>query len=134
MTEQENMKIRVLLGFLHAGRVLDHASSVLLLGTLVLAPAAPLAAVLGAAALGLLAKYLAWRVALDAGFFQLLLQQPGQETAFDATLAEFLGKKASPPPRTLHSRWRGARRLVLGQALALGTQAAAVGLVLLWRG
>lgn len=130
-TNADEMALRVLLGFLRAGRVLDHASSVLLLAALLAAPAAPLAAVLAAVALGALEKYVAWRVALDAEFFQLLLQQPGQEAAFDAALADFLGRKASPPPRTLASRWRGARRLVWGQALVLGAQAVAALLVLL---
>ena len=122
--------LRVLLGFLKAGRVLDHGSSVLLLGALVLgarASAGPgMAALGGAVLLGLLEKYLAWRVALDAEFFALLLEQPGQEAAFDAALSAFLGRPAAAETRPLASRWQGARRLVRLQAGALGAQALAV--------
>ena len=133
MLNPENaVRLRVLLGFLRAGRVLDHGSSALLLGTLLLgtlllgarASAGPGAVVLGGAvALGLLEKCLAWRVALDAEFFALLLEQPGQEAAFDAALAAFLGRPAVVETRPLASRWQGARRLVWQQAAAVGAQA-----------
>jgi len=131
MLNPENaVRLRVLLGFLKAGRVLDHGSSVLLLGTLLLgiwAGAGPAALALSTAALlGLLEKYLAWRVALDAEFFALLLEQPGQEAAFDAALAEFLGRSAVAKTRPLASRWQGARRLVRQQAAALGAQVLAL--------
>lgn len=123
----------VLLGFLRAGRVLDAASSVLLLGTLGLglawqpAPGGWLAVgVLGALGLGLLEKYLAWRVALDAEFFALLHAQPGLAVDFDQALAAFRGRDVAGPARDLPSRWRGGRRLVRRQALALAGQAAAV--------
>jgi len=125
--------LSVLLGFLRAGRVLDAASSVLLLGSLGLAwQPAPMwlaAGVLAALGLGLFEKYLAWRVALDAEFFELLRQQPGATPDFDQALAEFRGQGAvvsPPPPRDLPSRWRGARRLVLRQAWALVAQAGLV--------
>lgn len=120
------MSQQVLLGFLRAGRVLDGASSVLLLGALVLAPAAPLAAVAVAAALALLEKYLAWRVALDAEFFALLDATPAAPDEFDLALAAFLGCPV-PAPRSLPSRQQGARQLLLRQVLALGAQALAVG-------
>ncbi|HLK98662.1 MAG TPA: hypothetical protein VK364_12905 [Hymenobacter sp.] len=123
-----------MLGFLKAGRVLDSGSSVLLLGTLFLAcaPTAPalLAVLVLALAVGLLAKYLAWRVALDAEFFTLLHEQPGQASAFDAALAGFLNRKTVPPLRTMQSRWLGARRLVRQQAAAVALQAGLVLFVL----
>ena len=121
------LSLRVLLGFLRAGRVLDHGSSVLLLGGLVVGlfhSGKTGELVLGwALALGLLAKYLAWRVALDAEFFALLLDQPGHEAAFDQALATFLGRRAPAETRTLASRWQGARRLVRWQAAAVAMQA-----------
>ncbi len=121
------MSLRVLLGFLRAGRVLDHGSSVLLLGGLVvglLQSGRAGALALGIAlALGLLAKYLAWRVALDAEFFALLLEQPGHEAAFDQALATFLGRPAPAATRTLASRWQGARQLVRRQAAVVAVQA-----------
>lgn len=130
-TNHDNIvRLRVLLGFLKAGRVLDHASSVLLLGTLVAgfrSEGALVAALLGGAMLlGLLEKYLAWRVALDVAFFAILLEQPSPEAAFDAALADFLGRPAATT-RPMTSRWQGARRLVLLQAVALGAQVLAVG-------
>ena len=131
-TNHDNIvRLRVLLGFLKAGRVLDHASSVLLLGTLVAgfrSEGSSVAALLGGAMLlGLLEKYLAWRVALDVAFFAILLEQPSQEAAFDAALADFLGRPAVATTRPMTSRWQGARRLVLLQAVALGAQVLAVG-------
>ena len=120
------MSLRVLLGFLRAGRVLDHGSSVLLLGGLVaglLKSGGTGELVMGwALALGALAKYLAWRVALDAEFFALLLEQPGHEAAFDQALATFLGRPAPAETRTLASRWQGARRLVRRQAAVVAMQ------------
>ncbi|MDQ2794540.1 MAG: hypothetical protein M3Y12_11135 [Bacteroidota bacterium] len=131
MPNPENtVRLRVLLGFLRAGRVLDHGSTGLLLGALVLEAVmrgGPAAWFFGIAALlGLLEKYLAWRVVLDAEFFALLLEQPGQEAAFDAALAEFMGRPATAKTRPMASRWQGARRLVRQQAAALGAQALAV--------
>ena len=121
--------LRVLLGFLRAGRVLDGGSSALLLGTVVLttAPLPAVGAVCLAAALaaGLLEKYFAWRVALDAEFFALLDEQPAHTAAFDAALGEFLGREIASG-RSVASRWRGARRLLKWQAAAVAVQAAAV--------
>ncbi|HEX8659837.1 MAG TPA: hypothetical protein VF690_20005 [Hymenobacter sp.] len=130
MSPEQPVALRVLLGFLKAGRVLDGGSSVLLLGTLALvwAPQAPLpmAALVAAFVVGLVEKYLAWRVALDVEFFTLLHEQPGQLAAFDAALADFLGRKAVPGPRAMASRWQGARRLLRRQAVAVAVQAALV--------
>lgn len=130
MNAENPLAVRVLLGFLKAGRVLDAGSSVLLLGTLVLAgtPLAPgkAAAVGTALLLGLLAKYYAWRVALDAEFFALLSEQPQQAGAFDGALADFMGRTTAPPRRTMDSRWQGARRLVKRQAAVVVLQALAV--------
>ena len=133
---------RVTQGFLRAGRVVDATSTVLLLVTLLgvlgvlagltRAAAAPELIALGLAlALGLLAKYYAWRIALDAEFFGLLADQPQQAEAFDAALTTFLGRKNMPPPRTLENRWQGARRLVVRQALVVAGQLLAVGALLL---
>jgi hypothetical protein len=134
MSLENPIAARVVAGFLKAGRVLDGASSVLLLGTLLLArgPLSGLAlVVLGIAlALALAAKYLAWRVALDAEFFTLLHEQPTQTAAFDAALAAFLGRPAPVAGRSLASRCRGARRLVICQALLVGLQAGGLLLVL----
>ena len=134
--DENTVRLRVLLGFLRAGRVLDHGSSGLLVGALLLGPvvgAGPAAGFFGGAGLrGLLEKYLAWRVALDAEFFALLLAQPGREAAFDAALAEFRGRPAVAAARPMASRWQGARRLVRRQAAVLMAQALAVGLGLAW--
>ena len=126
MKADNPVMLRVVLGFLKTGRVLDGASSVLLLGTLgrALLPAAPLVTVgIGVAlVLAALEKYVAWRVALDVEFFTVLHEQPAQAGDFDAALAAFLGRSAVPPPRSLASRWQGTRRLVIYQAAALLAQ------------
>lgn len=126
MSLKNPLAARVVAGFLRAGRVLDGLSSILLLGTLVLAPASlsgPAAALLGSAlVLALAAKYLAWRVALDAEFFTLLAEQPAQTAEFDVALAAFLGRPAPVAGRSLASRCRGARRLAVGQAIATVAQ------------
>ena len=130
LNTENTVRLRVLLGFLKAGRVFDNGSSVLLLGALVLGARAGTstgAMALGLAALlGLLEKYLAWRVALDAEFFALLLAQPGQEAAFDTALVEFLGRPGVSETRIMASRWQGARRLVRQQAVVLGAQVLAM--------
>jgi hypothetical protein len=125
MTDNPVM-MRVVVGFLKGGRVLDGASSVLLLGTLVraLLPATPLLVVGVGVALVLagLEKYFAWRVALDAEFFALLHEQPEQVENFDAALATFLGRSTMPSHRSFASRWRGTRQLVIYQAVTLLVQ------------
>ncbi|MDJ0366112.1 hypothetical protein QMK33_13190 [Hymenobacter sp. H14-R3] len=138
MNADNPVMLRVVLGFLRAGRVLDGASSVLLLGTLVqaLIPASATVklCVVVALLLAALAKYLAWRVALDVEFFALLHEQPTQAADFDAALAAFLGRKVGPPARSLAGRWQGARRLVIYQAVVLGAQALIVSWLLLFSG
>lgn len=130
MSLDNALAARVVAGFLKAGRVLDGLSSVLLLGTLLLArqPASPLFIALLSTALGLAAaaKYLAWRVALDAEFFALLHEYPARTGEFDAALAAFLARPAPVAGRPLASRCRGARRLAMGQAIATAAQLAAV--------
>jgi hypothetical protein len=130
MSLENAMVARVVAGFLKAGRVLDGLSSALLLGTLLLArqPAsAPVVALLSTAlGLALAAKYLAWRVALDAEFFGLLHEYPTRTGEFDAALAAFLGRPAPAAGRSLASRCLGARRLVVQQALLVGLQAGSV--------
>jgi len=126
MSLENPLAARVVAGFLKAGRVLDNASSVLLLGTLVLArgplSAPALVIMLVALTLTVAAKYLAWRVALDAEFFTLLHEQPTQTAAFDAALAAFLGRPVPVAGRSLASRCLGARRLIICQALLVGLQ------------
>lgn len=136
MPETQNAMIyRVTQGFLRAGRVLDGASSVLLLATLgrALLPLESGVGVglVGALLLAALAKYYAWRVALDAEFFALLHEQPQTTAEFDAALAEFRGRP-TPPSRPPESRWRGARQLVMRQALVVAAQLLAVGALLIF--
>ena len=130
LSSETAARLRVLLGFLRAGRMLNGTSVGLLLGTVVLAlgPASPARAVGvgGAVALGLLEQYLAWRVALDAEFFAWLLEKPAETLAFDAALAAFLGRAPGAAPRSMESRAHGARRLTRRQAAVLGMQAGAV--------
>ena len=126
METDNPVMLRVVVGFLKGGRVLDGASSVLLLGTLgrALLPATPLVVVgIGVAlVLAALEKYFAWRVALDAEFFTVLHEQPAQAENFDAALAAFLGRSTMPSHRSFASRWRGTRQLAIYQAVALLVQ------------
>lgn len=123
MEANNPVMLRVVVAFLKGGRVLDGASSVLLLGTLgrALLPATPLAVVGMGVALVLagLEKYFAWRVALDAEFFSVLDEQPAQAEHFDAALATFLGRSTMPSHRSFASRWRGTRQLMISQAVTL---------------
>lgn len=119
--------VGVLRAFLRSGRVLDHAASVLLLAVLlvpVLRPSFwPQAVLPGMAiALALAAKYHAWRVALDAELFAVLLDHPHEAHRFDGALATFLGRTDAPAGKSMQSRWQGARRLLCRQALCLGLQ------------
>lgn len=127
MSPENPVSLRVLLGFLKAGRVLDGGSSVLLLGTILLiGPPQAWPGVLSigiALAVGLIEKYLAWRVALDVEFFTLLREQPEQAGAFDQALAVFLSNEPPTALRSMASRWQGARQLVKRQALVVGLQA-----------
>lgn len=120
----------VLTAFLRTGRVLDHGSSVLLLGTFIVAPApvTPLTNVLLAAALllGLLQKYFAWRVALDAELFAILSEQPQEMRLFDLSLAAILKREAVTPTRSMASRWQGAQRLLRRQVVTLALQSITV--------
>lgn len=122
------LTISVMTAFLRVGKSIDHASSVLLLASVLLygvqraTPLMMLAAAL-ALSLGLLEKYYAWRVALDAELFALLGCSPNQMAAFDEALAACLGRNANAPLRSLHSRWRGAKRLLRYQAAACVLQA-----------
>lgn len=133
VSDEHTIRMHVLAGFLRSGRVLDHASSGLLLGTflLVLHPGSPLfAAGIGLALLlSLIEKYFAWRVALDAELFAILLAYPEESEMFDASLAAFLGRAEKPALRSLQSRWEGARRLFYRQAAFFGLQALTVFIV-----
>jgi hypothetical protein len=123
----------VMAAFLRTGRMADHASSALLIGVLALAAgtgAGVAPAALGAAlVLALAEKYFAWRVALDAELFAVLAQHDDM-AAFDSALEICAGRKPAVPPRSLASRWSGARRLLLCQIACFGLQAASLAAML----
>ena len=112
--------VGVLAAFLKTGRMLDHASSVFLLGVLLSTAqlpgsAAMAVALIAAAGCAIAEKYYAWRVALDAELFAVLLRHPQESRRFDSALAAFLGRSSQPAERSMHSRWQGARRLLRRQ-------------------
>lgn len=113
-----------MLAFLHLGRRIDHASSVFLIGAILLAATSGKLVLLAGIMLALAEKYWAWRVALDAELFDLLRRCPERLAEFDAALAICAGRRHAPPARALESRWLGARRLLCRQAAAFGLQAA----------
>ncbi len=140
MKYEHPITLGVMAAWLKTGRMLDHAASLaLVLTVLALLPLAGLHKGLpnawGVAAwigLALLEKYYAWRVALDAGLFDLLAQTGARDMdQFDAAMAAFLRPgQASMPPRSMEGRFIGARRLFLWQVVALVIQVL-VGLALL---
>lgn len=140
MKYEHPITLGVMAAWLKTGRMLDHTASLAMVVTvLALLPLAGLHKGLPNAwgvaawiALALLEKYYAWRVALDAGLFDLLAQSGVRDMAqFDAAMAAFLHPgKASMPPRSMESRFISARRLFLWQAAALVMQVVS-GLILI---
>ena len=129
----------VMTAFLRTGKDADHASSVLLLGTLLLyvtqfpSYLASLVMLL-ALLLALVEKYFAWRVALDAELFALLGRAPGEATVFDEALAACLGRKSVARQRTMQSRWLGAKRYLRYQMLVCVSQGLIIILLIVWEG
>jgi hypothetical protein len=130
------MELHVVIGLLLRGRSLDNLSSALTVLALGFALAAPLlispfsvlatALLLAVAVLGLMQKYWALRVALDADLFALLAKEPSRLTpstqALDQALVS-LGLLPTPPrARSTSERSRGALRLLRAQALLLTSQ------------
>lgn len=118
----------VMSAFLRVGTHVDHASSVVLIGTFLFAlKASSDITVIGlpiALLLALAEKYFAWRVALDAELFGLLRQFPNDMADFDSALATCIGRKNEIPARSMTSRWLGARRLLCRQASVFALQSA----------
>lgn len=120
--------------FMRSARIVDQLSSILLIGTFLLLLASlswvgTIAAGL-ALTLAVAEKYFAWRTALDAELFSVLEQHQHQTEKFDAAMAALLDKSAPLQARSMASRWQGARRLLLGQAVALGMQVLAIAVAL----
>lgn len=121
--------VGVIAALLRQGRSLDHCSlALLLLGAVaglaqsLLAVASPwlLTACLGLVLTGIVQKYFALRVALDAALFERLERIDTQ--VLDATL-QGLGLLApAKAGRPLQARAEGALRLLRRQALAFGLQ------------
>lgn len=126
--------VGVIAAFMRNARIVDQLSSLLLIGTFLLLLASPFwigtIAAGVALAVGVAEKYFAWRVALDADLFAVLEQHPQQAKKFDAAMAALLERPTPPRTRSMASRWQGARRLLLGQAVALGVQVLAIALAL----
>ena len=129
----------IMAAFMRTGKKLDHASSVLLLGMLLLytvhfSSYLNSLLMLLALLLALLEKYLAWRVALDAELFALLSRWPEETAAFDAALAAALSRPPAQPRRSMQSRWLGARRLLYLQVAACVAQVLMLLALLVWQG
>jgi hypothetical protein len=118
----------VMTALLRSGKTVDSASSIFLLGGLLLIAMKPVApyAVLALLLLGFLEKYYAWRVTLDAELFALLGKSCNQGRVFDAALAACLVREPPELPRSMEDRWRGARRLLLSQMIVCGLQGIAI--------
>ncbi|SDH25332.1 hypothetical protein SAMN05216588_103345 [Pseudomonas flavescens] len=128
------MHLQLIAGLLRRGKALDRLSSALTLLALVIG----LGPLLGFMALttggavcvlllvcGLLQKYYALRVALDAELFAQAANDPTQLTRRTAELDKALltlGSKADQGSRSWEQRGQGALRLLRLQALWLGLQ------------
>jgi hypothetical protein len=138
------MHLHLLASLLRRGRALDGLSS----GLTLLALLIGLAPLLGAAAqpvnallcalligLGLIEKYWALRVALDAELFQRLAAAPEQLPRRTAELDQALAQLGLQAPgmaaRPWDQRSRGALRLLRRQALCLLAQLLLAGLIIL---
>ncbi|SHL45756.1 hypothetical protein [Phytopseudomonas punonensis] len=128
------MQLQLVAGLLRRGKSLDRLSGALTVLALVvgLGPLLGFMALSTGAAVsvsllvcGLLQKYYALRVALDAELFATLAAAPEQldrrTTQLDQALLS-LGHKASGSARSCEQRSRGALRLLRLQALWLGLQ------------
>jgi len=84
--------------------------------------------------LGVVEKYYAWRVALDANLFKTLKEFSHDTAIFDQSLGTFLGSKSrSRVERSMESRWKGAKCLFLKQCILLILQTIVmVGLIALY--
>lgn len=125
---------------LRRGRSLDRLSTVFsLLALLIWLPGTEIQrwlpwVVLGVVLLGLVQKYWALRVAVDADLFAALAKRPDIEPAQMDTALLTLGLAREPlPPRDWAARSQGALRLLRRQACWLAAQCAAalIGIVLL---
>lgn len=137
-THTDQVRIGVITALLRTGAHIDHASSLLLLLTLVVALPTPsgLTAVVAFAGflVAIAQKYFAWRVALDVELFGVLQQFPVQPStfhAFDTALSSCLGRDLPSAGKNLEHRWRGARSLLRAQIIAFIAQTVCAGALLL---
>ena len=128
------MHLQLVAGLLRRGRNLDQLSTALTLFALLIGLAGSLklvnpqaAALIGAALFisGVLQKYFAVRVALDAELFALMAGEPQQlqrrTLELDQALSQF-GQPTDKSGRSWSERSRGALRLLRWQALCLAVQ------------
>jgi hypothetical protein len=133
-THTDQVRIGVITALLRTGAHVDHASSLLLLLTLVFVLPMPFERMAIVAFAGFLVaiaqKYFAWRVALDVELFGVLQQFPAQPStfhAFDTALSSCLGRDLPSAGKNLEHRWRGARSLLRAQIIAFMAQTVCAG-------
>lgn len=110
--------LHMIAAVLRTGKMIDHASSLLFLGVLLIelreGAVSSLWLIAGIAAASI-EKYFAWRVALDAGLFTVLCKFPTETVRFDAALAVQFEAGKIKANRSMESRWRGAKRFLIWQ-------------------
>lgn len=134
------LELRTMEAVLRQGAPLDRLSLVLLATALLLVAwyagmGAVLAAALcgGSALAGLLQRYWAARVGLDADLLEAVLAEADPARAgadLDAALQRLGLLRTLPPPRDWLARWQGMRRLLRRQSTALAVQLLALLLAL----
>lgn len=134
------LELRAMAAVLRQGAPLDRLSLVLLATALLLVAwyagtGAVLAAALcgGSALAGLLQRYWAARVGLDADLLEAVLAEADPARAgadLDAVLQRLGLLRTLPPPRDWLARWQGMRGLLRRQVLCFALQALALVLAL----
>ncbi|MCW0373157.1 hypothetical protein [Xanthomonas sacchari] len=126
------LELRTMAAVLRQGASLDRLSLALLVVALLLGAWYPghgamlAAACCGVSALaGLLQRYWAARVGLDADLLEAVLAEPDLPRAgadLDAVLQRLGLLRTLPPPRDWLARWQGMRRLLRRQLLCFALQ------------
>lgn len=135
MTPEERAEARVTAELLGAATRTDLLSA----GLTLLAMAALLfrvgfaPAAIGAVALGFVARYYGFRIALDRRLFDDLAEERMELADLDVALRATTGGKAGTVARTVSDRCRGARKLVGVHAGVTVVQLAVVSLAAMFR-
>jgi len=126
MTGEERLETAIVAALLAGGRSLDWLSTALTVAgaTLLLAGLGERGLEVAIVLVGIAAKYLATRVALDARLFQIAAERALATAPFDTAMTRLGLLATAKTGRAWIARCRGARRLLQLQAAAVALQCA----------